>query len=89
MFPSTTKLAGGKLLRPSMYVLEDNEAAIKIVLKKRSMALRHVLRTHRVALDWLFDLFDSPDITLKYIGTKWQAADIFTKCFTKAETCRV
>ena len=39
-----------------MYVLEDNEAAIKIVLKKRSMALRHVFRTHRVALDWLYDL---------------------------------
>ena len=69
-----------------MYVIEDNEAAIKIVLKKRSMAMRHVLRTHRVALDWLYDLFDEDDIHIKYINTKWQVADMYTKSFTNADT---
>ena len=34
-------------------VFEDNEAVIKMILKGRSP--RHVSRTHRVALDWLFD----------------------------------
>ena len=38
-----------------LYVFEDNEAVIKMIIKGRSPAMRHVSRTHRVALDWLFD----------------------------------
>ena len=38
-----------------LYVFEDNEAVIKIVIKWRSFTMRHVSRTHRVALDWLFE----------------------------------
>ena len=34
---------------------EDNEAVIKMISKGRSPTMRHVTRTHRVALDWLFD----------------------------------
>ena len=42
-----------------LYVFEDNEAVIKMIFKGRSPTMRHVSRTHRVALDWLFDrLFD-------------------------------
>ena len=37
------------------YVFEDNEAVIKMIIKGRSPTMRHVSRTHRVALDWLFD----------------------------------
>ena len=37
-----------------LYVLEDNEAVIKMIIKGRSPTMRHVLRT-RVSLDWLFD----------------------------------
>ena len=37
------------------YVFEDNEAVIKMIMKGRSPAMRHVSRTHRVVLDWLFD----------------------------------
>ena len=36
-------------------VFEDNEAVIKMMIKGRSPTMRHVSRTHRVALDWLFD----------------------------------
>ena len=39
----------------SLYVFEDNEAEIKMIIKGRSPTMRHVSRTHRVALDWLFD----------------------------------
>ena len=38
-----------------LYVFEDNEAVIKRIIKGRSPTMRHVSRTHRVALDWLFD----------------------------------
>ena len=34
-----------------LYVFEDNEAVIKMVKKGRSPTMRHVSRTHRVALD--------------------------------------
>ena len=42
-------------LESLLYVFEDNEAVIKTIIKGRSPAMRHVSRTHRVALDWLFD----------------------------------
>ena len=38
-----------------LYVFEDNEAVIKMIMIGRSPTMRHVSRTHRVALDWLFD----------------------------------
>ena len=38
-----------------LYVFEDNEAVIQMIIKGRSPTMRHVSRTHRVALDWLFD----------------------------------
>ena len=49
--------------------------------------MRHVSRTHRVALDWLFDRINlDPKIQLKYIDTKNQLADILTKGnFTRDE----
>ena len=49
--------------------------------------MRHVSRTHRVALDWLFDRITlDPKIQIKYIDTKNQLADILTKGnFTRDE----
>ena len=38
-----------------LYVFEDNEAVIEMIIKGRSPTMRHVSRTHRVSLDWLFD----------------------------------
>ena len=38
-----------------LYIFEDNEAVIQMITKGRSPTMRHVSRTHRVALDWLFD----------------------------------
>ena len=40
-----------------LVVLEDNEAVIKMTIKGRSTAMRHLQRTHRVNLDWLFERF--------------------------------
>ena len=70
-----------------LYVFEDNEAVIKMIIKGRSPTMRHVSRTHRVALDWLFDRINlDPKIQIKYIDTKNQLADILTKVnFTRDE----
>ena len=70
-----------------LYVFEDNEAVIKMIIKGRSPTMRHVSRTHRVALDWLFDRINlDPKIQIKYIDTKNQLADILTKGnFTRNE----
>ena len=49
--------------------------------------MRHVSRTHRVALDWLFDRINlDPKIQIKYVDTKNQLADILTqRNFTRDE----
>ena len=63
-----------------MLVLEDNDAVIKMTLKGRSPNMRHVARTHRVDLDWLFERFQSdPGILIRYVNTLSQIADILTK----------
>ena len=70
-----------------LYVFENNEAVVKMIIKGRSPTMRHVSRTHRVALGWLFDriILDSK-IQIKYIDTKNQLADILTKGnFTRDE----
>ena len=42
--------------------------------------MRHDSRTHRVALDWLFDRINlDPKIQIKFIDTKNQLDDILTK----------
>ena len=70
-----------------LYVFEDSEALIKLIIKGRSPTMRHVSRTHRVALDWLFDRINlDSKIQIKYIDTKNQLADILTKGnFTRDE----
>ena len=70
-----------------LYVFEDNEAVIKMIIKGRSPTMRHVSRTHRVALDWSFDRINlDPKNQIKYIDTKNQLADILTKGnFTRDE----
>ena len=62
---------------------EDDEETIKTIMKRRSMALRHVLRTHRVSIDWCFEVFSDPDIHIRYVNTKEQIADMMTKGFQR------
>ena len=63
-----------------LYIFD--EAVIKMIIKGRRPTMRHVFRTHRVALNWLFD----PMIQIKYIDTKNQLVDILTKRnFTRDE----
>ena len=82
--PSNVQSASREAL---LYFFEDNEAVIKMIMKGRSPTMRHVSRTHRVALDWLFDRINlDRKIQIKYIDTKNQLADILTKGnFTRDE----
>jgi hypothetical protein len=63
-----------------LILLEDNDAVIKMTLKMRAPTLRHVARTHRVDLDWLFErIMYDPGVSIHFVGTKQQIADMFTK----------
>ena len=66
--------------RAKMIILEDNDAVISTVIKGRSLALRHVSRTQRIALDWLLErLREDNSMTLRYVKTRDQSADFLTK----------
>ena len=70
-----------------LYIFEVNEAVIKMIIKGRSPTMRHVSRTHRVALDWLFDrIYMDPKIQIKYVDTKHHLAYMLTEGnFTRDE----
>ena len=73
-----------------LYICEDNEAVIKMLKKKkgRSPTMRHVSRTHRVVLDWLFDriILDPKNPNQIHVDTKNQLQDMLTKgSFTRDE----
>ena len=63
-----------------LYVFEDSEAVIKMIIKGRSTTMRHVSRTHSFALDRLFDRINLySNIQIRYIDTKHQLPDILAK----------
>ena len=75
--PCTLPLSSG---HGRIVIFEDNDAVIKMCVKGRSPLMRHVPRTHRVDLDWLFErIRTDPGVFLRYVGTKEQIGDIFTK----------
>ena len=70
--PRPTRLA-------KLKICEDNDAVLKLLLKRRHPRMKHVGRTHRVDLDFLHQVMADPSITARYVNTKEQLADIFTK----------
>ena len=74
-----------------LYIFEDNEALIKMIIKGRSPMMKHMSRTHRVALAWLFDRINlDPKVQIKKIDTKTQLADLLTKSsFTRDDWCNL
>ena len=43
------------------------------------MALRHLPRTHRIDVHWLFEVCSNPQVRMLYVNTKQQIADLMTK----------
>ena len=70
----------------TLIIAEDNEAVIKIVHKARSMALRHLPRTHTIDVRWLFEVCSQPRVRMTYTNTKQQIADLMTKAITQPAT---
>ena len=61
-----------------------------MIIKGRSPNLRHVPRTHRVDLDWLFERVSlDPGVLIKYVGTKEQLGDILTKKLIQCSTMEI
>jgi hypothetical protein len=55
--------------RVVMIIFEDNEAVIKTTIKGRSPYMRHITRTHRINLDWIYErLRDDPRFKIGYVG---------------------
>jgi DNA (cytosine-5)-methyltransferase 1 len=66
--------------RAKLLIMEDNDAVIKMCMKVRAPTMRHVQRTHRIDVDALLErIHNDKSIWIKYINTKQQLADIFTK----------
>ena len=71
-----------------LYIVEDNEAVTKMIIKGRSPTMRHVSRTHRVEIDWLFDRINlDPQIQIKCIDTENYLAGILTKANFTSDEC--
>ena len=62
-----------------LYILEDNEATIKVAKKGYSAKLRHCLRHHKINLGSVKEAMENNPIEILYCHTNFQAADIFTK----------
>ena len=63
-----------------LYVFEDNEEVMKMIIMEGSPTMRNVSKTHRIAQDWSFDRINlDPKIHIKHIDTKNLLADILTK----------
>ena len=54
-----------------VYIFEDNEVVIKMIITGWSPTMRLVSRTHRAALDWLFERINlDPKIQIGYVDTE-------------------
>ena len=70
-----------------LHIFEDNDALIKMIIKGKGPTMRHVSRTHRVALDWLFDRINlDGKIQIEYVESKESTRRHFDKGnFTRDE----
>ena len=70
------KLRGRKI---ELIILEDNQATIKVIRNGYSQKLRSTERTHKVNLGSVTEVIQRDNVSLEYVPTDFQAADIFTK----------
>ena len=69
-----------------LIIAGDTEAVIKIVKKARGMALRHLPRTHRIDVHWLFEVCSNPRVRMLYVNTKQQVGDLMTNAINNLQT---
>ena len=62
--------------------MKNKATCAQIITTGKNPSLRHVLRTQKVDIAWLHEVFqDHTNLTMTLTPTKEQSADIFTKCF--------
>ena len=70
------------------FIFEDIEAVIKMIIEATNPTMRHVSRSHRVALDWLFDRVSlDSKIQIKYVDTKNHFPGMLTKSNCTRDEC--
>jgi hypothetical protein len=74
------------LQRPlALEVYQDNQATARIMTTGRAPTLRHIGRTHCVAISWINERVTGSDVNLHDCVSDVMAADIFTKHITNRE----
>ena len=75
----------------TLFVFEDDEAVIKMIIKARSPHMRHVSRTHRANEDWLCERINlDSSISIRFVSSNQQVEDMMTKVLarvTQETTC--
>jgi len=64
---------------------EDNETMIQVCKTGKNPTMRHLPRTHRVSVAWLYERFRGRFQDIVYVKSEYQAADLFTKQFTASD----
>ena len=62
-----------------LQIFDNRSAVIKMIVRGWGSMMKHVSRTHRVALDWLLDRISLDPIQVRCFNTRGQLADIPTK----------
>ena len=77
------------LLKPGYRAVlhEDNQPTKRIIEKQSNPTMRHLPRSHRISLKWLFEHLGSEGVTrdpvdIIYTQSRCMAADIYTKGFS-------
>ena len=71
----------GKTGSLNIDMFEDNDACITIFRAGRNPNMRHIGRTHRISIAWLYERLKGPDVDMFRADSELMAADIFTKPF--------
>ena len=67
---------------PKFVFFDDNKAMISVVRSGKNPTMRHLERSHGVAVTWMHDMFERDHMYLAYEVTDRMAADIYTKAFS-------
>ena len=70
---------------PNFVFFDDNKAMISVVRSGKNPTMRHLERSHGVAVTWMHDMFERDYMYLAYEVTDRMAADIYTKAFSDSE----
>ena len=72
------------LLGPPMGCLlaQDNQATIIVAQARYSQKLRYVGWTHKINIESIKEVLEREDVSIRYVNTNLQVADIFTKPVT-------